>query len=435
MEKSILGISNRQMGMEARADGGSLPSLAHAAWLAQPETLAVLDAIEAAGFGARVVGGAVRNALIGTPVKDIDVATTALPHEVMRVAEEAGLRGIPTGIEHGTVTVVAGHVAIEVTTLRRDIETFGRHARVVFTTDWAEDARRRDFTMNALYCDRAGVVHDPLGGYQDLAARRVRFIGDAHDRIREDYLRILRFFRFTAEYSPGQPDASGLAASIELAEGLAGLSAERVRGEMLRLLTASRAVPIVEVMEKAGLIERVLGVAGDVALLERIAASEAWLGRDPDALLRLAALAASQPGRALMLRERLRLSNAEYERLARLGIPDPAFDPATSEQEAKAFIYRHGPEAFSDGVMLAWARSGADPQGEAWRERLLLPQRWTAPTLPVRGVDVMEAGLAEGPAVGRVVRAFEDWWIAQGFPSERNLLAHALSRFVKAERK
>ena len=421
--------------MGVDATNGELPCLSDAPWLTRPEPLAVLSAIEAAGFGARVVGGAVRNALIGTPVKDLDVATTALPDEVMRLAERAGLKAVPTGLDHGTVTVIAGHVPIEVTTLRRDIETFGRHARVTFTTDWAEDARRRDFTINALYCDRAGTVHDPLAGYADLVARRVRFIGDAHDRIREDYLRILRFFRFTAEYSPGEPDAAGLTASVELAAGLEGLSAERVRSEMLRLLAAPRVVPTIEVMVSAGLIERVLGVPGEIKLLERIAEMEASLEHGPDALLRLAAFAASRPGRALGLRERLRLSNAEYERLARLAMPDPAFDPSTPELEAKAFIYRHGPGPFEDGVMLAWARSGASPDDARWRHRLLLPQRWTAPSLPVRGADVMEAGLAAGPAVGRVVRAFEDWWIAEGFPSERNVLAHALSRFVKAERR
>jgi poly(A) polymerase len=407
------------------------PSLKLAPWLAQPETQAVLAALEAGDAHARVVGGAVRNALIGTAVKDLDIATTAVPREIVRLAETAGLKAIPTGIDHGTVTVVTGHVPFEVTTLRRDVETFGRHATVAFTDDWAEDARRRDFTINALYCDREGNVYDPLGGLEDLRAQRVRFIGDAHERIREDYLRILRFFRFTATYAKGEPDPLGLEASLALRAGLAQLSGERIRGEMMRLLEAPRAVEIIAIMAHAGLIDDVLGCAGDADLFARLAAVEAALDLEPDPLLRLAALAAARPGAALALRERLKLSNAEFERLARVAMPDRGFDPAQPEREAKAFIYRHDAQTFRDGALLAWAKSGASPDDEARRERFLLPSRWQAPNIPVRGSDVIEAGIAEGPAVGRIVRAFEDWWIAEGFPAEPEKLARALHRFVK----
>jgi poly(A) polymerase len=412
--------------------GAAPPSLRDAPWLARPETQAVLLALEGGGYEARIVGGAVRNALIDAAVKDLDIATTALPQDVIRLAKAAGLQAIPTGIEHGTVTIVADRVQFEVTTLRRDVETFGRHATVAFTDDWAEDARRRDFTINALYCDREGTVHDPLGGgYEDLRARRVQFIGDAHERIREDYLRILRFFRFTATYAKGDPDAQGLAASLELRAGLAQLSGERIRTEMMRLLEAPRAVEIISVMARAGLINDVLGCAGDADLLARLAAIEAALDLPPDALLRLAALADTRPGLALALRERLKLSNAEFERLARAAMPDRGFDPAEPEREAKAFIYRHDAETFRDGALLAWARSGAAPDDPARRERYLLPTRWHAPELPVRGSNVIEAGIAEGPAVGRIVRAFEDWWIAEGFPTDTEKLARALHRFVK----
>ncbi len=243
---------------------GQLPDLRQAEWLRRPATVAVFAALTAKGAEARAVGGAVRNTLMGTPVKDVDIATTALPADVMRLAAEAGLHSVPTGFEHGTVTVVAQHVPYEVTTLRRDIETFGRHARVTFTTDWAEDARRRDFTMNALYCSADGVVHDPLGGYDDLSARRVRFIGDARARIREDYLRTLRFFRFLAQYGNGAaPDPEGLAAAIAEKAGLAGLSGERIRAELLLLLAAPGAVEAVRAMREATLLEPVLGTAGD----------------------------------------------------------------------------------------------------------------------------------------------------------------------------
>lgn len=407
------------------------PSLADASWLASASTRAVLEAITRGGFEARVVGGAVRNALLGLPVKDVDLATTAVPQEVIRLAAAAGLGAVPTGVSHGTVTVISHHQPIEVTTLRRDIETFGRQARVTFTTDWAEDAARRDFTLNALYCGQDGVVHDPVGGYPDLVARRVRFIGNARDRIREDYLRILRFFRFTAAYAEGPPDAEGLAASIALGPGLAQLSAERIRAELLRLLAAPRAVEIVGVMAEAGLMEALIGVRGDVSLLGRLADIEAALGCDADPLLRLAAL--SGDNRHLTaLGARLRLSNAESERLARLALPDPAFDPDTDEREARAFLYRFGVETFRDGVLMAWARSGAAPDCSRWRDRFMLPSRWKVPTLPVRGADLLDRGLAEGPAIGRVVRAFEEWWIAEDFPQDQVRLARALSDFVKA---
>jgi poly(A) polymerase len=417
-----------------RDDRDQPPSLAGASWLESAGTRAVLDAITAGGFEARVVGGAVRNALLNLPVKDVDIATTALPQDVIRLAASAGLGAVPTGVSHGTVTVIAHHHPIEVTTLRRDIETFGRQARVTFTTDWAEDAARRDFTLNALYCEADGTVRDPLGGYVDLVARRVRFIGEARDRIREDYLRILRFFRFTAAYAEGPLDADGLSASIELAPGLDHLSAERVRAELLRLLAAPRTIDIVAVMVEAGLIERLIGAKGDVRLLDRLCGIERALERDADPLMRLAAL--SGGGRDLTaLGARLRLSNAESERLARLALPDPAFGPETHEREARAFIYRFGAETFRDGVLLAWAASTAATNDVRWRERFALASTWKVPELPVRGADLLEKGLAEGPAIGRVVRAFEDWWIGEDFPQNQMRLAKALSDLVKANRK
>lgn len=412
------------------------PSLADASWLKRPETRAVLDALADGGFEARVVGGAVRNALMGTPVKDLDIATTALPEDVIRLAEAAGLKAVPTGLDHGTVTVVADRQPFEVTTLRRDIETFGRHARVTFTTDWAEDAARRDFTINALYCDAHGAVHDPLGGYPDIAARRVRFIGCAEDRIREDYLRILRFFRFTAEYAAGAPDSAGLTASVALADDLAQLSGERIRAEVLRLLAAPCAAEVVRIMADHGLIARLFGEeTWDVGLLARLQEIEAALDRAADPLLRLAALVAPVRGSARdVLAQRLRLSNAEAERLSRAALPDRAFLPDADERIARAYLYRYGAEAFRDGVLLAWAASDAASDDAAWQARLHLPERWPVPSLPVRGGDLMDKGLAEGPAIGRVVRAFEEWWITHDFPTDRLRLAKALSDLVKANR-
>lgn len=407
----------------ARSDDSTrIKNLAGAEWLARPQTRAVFAALRADGAQAMAVGGAVRNALLGTPVKDVDIATTAEPADVMQLARRAGLHAVPTGFEHGTVTVVADKTPFEVTTLRRDIETFGRHARVTFTNNWREDAMRRDFTMNALYCDADGQVYDPLGGYDDLKARRVRFIGDPHERIREDYLRILRFFRFLAQYGDATaPDPEGLAATQTEKAGLAQLSGERIRAELLQLLAAPGAVAALSTMDASGLIEPLLGVPGDVALVRRLAEIEAALGRASDPVLRLAALAGDA---APKLKERLRLSLVEAGRLADAVQRDEAFDPRGQEIAAKAFIYRRGAEAFVDGAMIDWARSPDDAKDTGRAERVGLPKRWKTPKLPVRGADVIALGLPAGPAVGRIVAAFESWWIAAGFPADE-VQAHA----------
>lgn len=419
----------------ARAkNAGPLPSLADAEWLNKPQARAVFAALSADGAEARAVGGAVRNALMGVAVKDLDIATTAVPAEVVRLAQQAGLHAVPTGIDHGTVTVIADHVPFEVTTLRKDIETFGRHARVTFTTDWREDALRRDFTINALYCGADGTIHDPLGGYADVLARRVRFIGDAHQRIREDYLRILRFFRFHATYGRRDPlDTEGLAASIAEKAGLSQLSGERVRAELMLLLSAPGAIEALHAMRSAGLLAPLLGVEGHVDLAGRVAAIESALGRPADPLLRLAALAVDARGEPVPLKDRLRLSSAEAERLTHAARRDAGCDPSSGERKAQAFIYRHGAQAFIDAALLAWARSGDDPKDAARTRRAHLPERWIVPQLPVRGADVLALGVPAGPAVGRVIAEFENWWIAAGFPDDAKRIAAKLEELVRGE--
>lgn len=416
--------------MSSDAPTRTLPSLQNAAWLQAAETRAVFAALNAEGHIARAVGGAVRNALLGTPVHDVDMATTAPPQDTVRLAERAGLGAIPTGIKHGTVTVISGHQPYEVTTLRMDVETFGRHATVAYTVDWAADARRRDFTINALYCDADGTLHDPLGGYGDVLARRVRFIGEAADRIREDYLRILRFFRFSAEYGEGRLDATGLKACREARDGLLQLSRERVRAELLRLLAAPFADVVVPVISSE-FLDPLLPNATDTALLQRLIAIEAALGRAPDAVLRLGALTAARPGMALPLKDALRLSAHEFERLARLGLPDAGLLPEAPEQAAQAFIYRHGAQAFVDGALLAWARSDHDARNPTLAERVGLPERWQPPVLPVRGADVIELGVAPGPRVGEVLSAIEDWWIAAGFPVDEHEISRRLAALAR----
>jgi poly(A) polymerase len=408
--------------MAAPSSSGKLPSLAGADWLVRPETRAVFAALAARGFAARAVGGAVRNALLGRPVVDIDIATPARPEAVIAAVEAAGLAAVPTGVAHGTVTVLSDHVPFEVTTLREDVETHGRHATVAFTADWAADARRRDFTLNALYCSADGEVFDPLSGYADLAARRVRFIGAAHERIREDYLRILRFFRLTAEHGAGAPDAEGLAACVREREGLVRLSGERVRSELVRLLAAPRGPELVHAMHGWGLLALVLGAAPRPVLLDRLAALEAGLGLAADPILRLAALAVEVAEDADRLRDRLRLSNDEHARLARAAARDPRIAPAEPEAAARACLYAVGAAAYRDLALVAWARSGAVPGEPAWRDRTTLPERWQPPRFPLGGGDVMALGVPAGPRVGQLLREVEAWWIAGDFAADEAAL-------------
>jgi poly(A) polymerase len=406
----------------------SLPQrLDGSGWLDRPETQAVFAALAARGFAARAVGGSVRNALAGRPVIDVDIATDAHPGDVVRAAEAAGLKAVPTGVAHGTVTVVSGNLPHEVTTLRKDVETHGRHATVAFTDDWTADAMRRDFTLNALYCSADGSVFDPLGGYPDLAARRVRFIGDARQRIREDYLRILRFFRLTAEFAEGPADAAGLAACVRERRGLAVLSAERVRAEFLRLLVAPRGPEVVALMQDYGLLPSVLGAAPRPNLLARLAGIEAALRLAPDAMLRLAALAVEIPEDAERLRDRLRLSSDQGEKLARAAQHGVDISPAGPEAGARACLYRHGEAAYRERVLLAWARAGDAADSEAWRHRMSLPQRWPAPRFPLKGADVLALGIPAGPRVGELLRALEDWWIAGDFAADESGLRARLS--------
>ena len=308
-------------------------------WLKEKPLADLLAVLDRDGEEARVVGGAVRNALLGLPHGDIDIATTAPPAEVTRRAQAAGFKAVPTGVDHGTVTVVIEGRPFEVTTLREDVETFGRHATVKFGRDWKRDAQRRDFTMNGLSLSPDGEVHDDVGGVADLKARRVRFIGDAATRIAEDYLRILRFFRFHAYYGEGHPDAEGLHAVIAARAGLEQLSRERVRMELMKLLLAPHAVPVLAVMAEAGLLGPVLGGVPHLAGFSNMAKVEAAIGVTPDAARRFGALGVWVAEDAERLWQRLRLSNAEHERLAAL---DGWWrvSPAISEASARELIYR-----------------------------------------------------------------------------------------------
>ncbi len=374
-------------------------------WLENPETQAVCAALTGAGHRVWFVGGCVRNALMGLPATDIDMTTDAEPAQVQSAAEAAGLKSIPTGVEHGTITVVAGGVPYEITTLRRDVETDGRHATVAFSTDIAEDAARRDLTMNALYATPDGTVHDPLGGMDDLQARRVRFIGDADARIAEDYLRILRFFRFTAIY--GDPaegiDADGLAACAAGADGLEGISAERIGAEMRKLLGAVDPAPAMAAMRASGVLMRILPGAG-TGLLTVLVHVEQAAGMTPDWHRRMASLGGEDVAQIL------RLSKADATRLALLQ------DALEGTTPPHALGFNHGAEVALDGLALRAAsfdREIADADIEAARHGV-------AQVFPLTAADLMPD--LTGPAIGQAMRAAQKNWIASHFKLTREEL-------------
>jgi poly(A) polymerase len=392
-----------------------------APWLRSGPTARVLELLNTNGEEARVVGGAVRNTLLKIPVGDIDIATSALPDEVMRRAAVAGIKSVPTGIEHGTVTLVVDAQPVEVTTLREDTETFGRKAKVAFGRDWAADAARRDFTINGLSVDADGVVYDYVGGLDDVAARRVRFIGDPHQRIAEDYLRILRFFRIHAAYGSGEPDRAGYLACITGRAGLATLSAERMRMEMLKLVVAGGAAAAVSAMADAGLLLPIFGGVAYIGPFSSMIAAERLLGLKPDPIRRLAALAVAVTEDARRVAARLRLTNAEARALDSMGHRWWRLD-GMDEARARRRLYRLGEDFYRNRLLLAWARAGGNADDARWRELATLPQRWSAPKFPLKAADFIARGMAEGPALGQALALAEDAWLAADFPRDDTAL-------------
>lgn len=403
----------------------------------------VLEALEREGDEVRLVGGCVRNAVLGEPVGDLDLATQALPEVVVERAQAAGIKAVPTGLEHGTVTLVADGVPFEVTTLRKDVETDGRHAVVAFSRDFAEDAARRDFTMNALYVDTNGVLHDPLDGLADLEARRVRFIGDAGDRIREDYLRVLRYFRFYGWYGRGAPDRDAVKAIVGNRSGLSGLSAERVWSELKKLLSAPQAARSLLWMRQTGVYQIVLPESGDMDLYARFGRLEAALDLAVDPLLRLLALlplAHTEEDRVSALAKRLKLSGAEADRLkaaqaAAGAVVQADLDTLLSDEKAlRALLYQHGMQGTADSLVLVAAASldtnpELDLPGDLitkLRSALIAVRDWKKPTLPVSGKDMLSRGVAAGPQIGAALQIMEAAWVASDFALDRDALLDVL---------
>jgi poly(A) polymerase len=399
----------------------SAPPLAGQPWLRAPASRKVVRALEAGGRPARFVGGCVRDGLLGRarPRADLDLATPERPEAVMRLLAAAGLKAIPTGLAHGTVTAVAGRQRFEITTLRRDVLTDGRRAEVAFTDDFEADAARRDFTINAMSCDREGRLYDYFGGHADLRAGRIRFVGDPEKRIREDYLRVLRFFRFFAHYGREPADAAALAACGAAAPELARLSGERVRTEMLKLLGAEDPLPALRLMAETGVLAEVIpGPVAEGRLARLLALASA-----ADPLLRLGALLRPPPAGPALVRtvaERWRLANRDAARLeAMTEAALPALDAPAAQ--FRRGLYRLGPELYLDLVRLAAAEAGGDPE-----PALAELRRWAAPKLPVGGDDLLALGLAPGPQLGKILALVEGWWLERDFaPDHADCLAYA----------
>jgi poly(A) polymerase len=399
-------------------------------WMAAPATRAVIEALEAVGGegSARFVGGCVRNAILDRPIDDIDIATQLEPPQVVEALKAAGLRFAPTGVEHGTITAIAAGRPFEVTTLRRDVATDGRRAVVAFTRDWGEDAQRRDFRLNALYLDAHGALYDPVGqGLGDARAGRIIFVGDPEQRIREDYLRILRFFRFQAWYGRQAADPAGLRACAALKAGLGQLSAERVSKELLKLLAADDPREALGLMQRTGVLAAVLPDAVGLERIDRLVGIERDVLKAGDAELRLAALWPADPAAAVREATRLRLSKAQRERLALTAAPLPAIDADLPPPQARRLLYRLGAAAYRDRLKLAWASQPGAP-AEPWLALLREADVWTPPKFPLTGQDAAGAGLAPGPAMGKALREAEAWWIERDFQPGREALLERLKR-------
>ena len=370
-----------------------------AAWLDRPGIRRLLKALDAKSGTARFVGGAVRDLLLDEEHSDLDLATTLSPHDVMQRLEEAGIKAVPTGIEHGTITAVSSGTVVEVTTLRSDVSTDGRRATVAFTDDWQADAARRDFTINALYADPfTGELSDYFGGIADLKSRTVRFIGDPLQRIAEDHLRILRYFRFHARYGHGEPDPAAIAACCSRANDLMALSRERIADELLKLLALPNPTPTVRLMLGCNLFAPVVPEIASADRLDGLVAAEGRAAIRPDPLRRMAALLPADPPIAEKVASRLKLSNKAKKRLASAANAD--FGAGT-----RPLAYRIGTEGAVDRLLLA---------GRV--EEAAEIARWAPPRLPIGGGDLIARGVPQGPDVARLLRQIEDAWEAEGFP-------------------
>jgi len=413
-----------------------LPSFAGADWL-KSHALKSVFSLLGSHDEVRVVGGAVRNALLGEEAGDIDLATVHSAEEIMRRAQSAGIRAVATGGGHGTVSLVVAQAdrthVFEVTPLRIDVETDGRHAVTTPTQSWKLDAQRRDFFINALYCDESGTVYDPVDGYGDVRLKRVRFIGSATQRIEEDYLRILRFFRFSALYGKGPLDAQGLAACIARKDGLAQLSAERIKKEIFKLVMAPFASAVIERMVEAGVMDKILPGRVLPQGFANLVKIEQELSFYTNALSRLAALAGGDAELMAAWGKRLKLSKKETACLTNLGRYVVAFSSTLEELAQKVLLYKLGENIYMQCVVLAWSLEGQSADVSVWEKMVTLPQRWQVPVFSLTGADVLVLGVVAGPQVGNVLSQLEQEWIDAEFEWNEHELIARLKTIVAAQ--
>ncbi|MFY9287241.1 MAG: CCA tRNA nucleotidyltransferase [Alphaproteobacteria bacterium] len=385
-------------------------------WLQKDALRCIFRAIRAAGGEARVVGGAVRDSLLGRPVNEFDMAVNLPPEKVMGALTAAKIKVVPTGIDHGTVTAVIDHKGYELTTLRHDLETDGRHAKVAFTDDWQADAARRDFTMNALYVDEAGKIYDYFDGRKDLKEGRVRFIGEARARIQEDHLRILRFFRFYSCYGKGAADEIGLVASKELASLIPTLSAERIWREVIKLLGAGNPLPTWKLMIDNDVLSYTLPQALNISRLENLLALEKQHDREPSALVRLAALLPKDAKAASTVAEEMKLSKREAETLQILAILPDQLKGKLDPVPFRSKLYEHGVEVTEEAALLL----ATEDRSADIKTALEVASLWDSPSLPIQGEDILRLGVAAGPKVGQILRHVEAWWMIEDFRPNRD---------------
>jgi poly(A) polymerase len=409
-------------------------SLASHALVRNLDAQAVLTALNAVQADcARLVGGCVRDAVLGKLAHDIDIATQLAPDAVIAALQAAGIKVVPTGLAHGTVTAIPAGKPVEVTTLRTDVATDGRYAEVVFTDDWLADAQRRDLTMNALYCDAQGRVFDPVGtGVVDAKAGRVRFVGDAETRVTEDYLRIMRFFRFHAFYGKGSLDPVALAACAAHQGGIARLSVERVWMELKRLLAAPDPRVVLAAMAKTGVLSAILPEAEGLEALQHLVEIENSLFLDPEALQRFMALLPRDPTRVAGLVSRLKLSGAEGDRLLAWASDQTEIQSYLSAREVRRALYWMGTPLYLDRVRLAWAGDPEPRRTSQWRAMIALSSGFVAPRFPVTGEQVLAAGARPGPAIGHILRELERWWVENDFTEDEMGLVERLKALVQA---
>lgn len=404
----------------------NLNSLGKTEWLTSSAIQTLFNLLNEAdyeqisGHKTRIVGGAIRNTLLGEKITDIDFATTHRPEMVIALADRAGLKSIPTGVQHGTVTLVVDGATFEVTTLRRDVETFGRQAKVAFTDSWEQDAHRRDFTMNAIYVDQTGELYDPCNGYQDIQNRCVRFIGNPEARICEDYLRILRYFRFQAQYGLAELDLTSLHACVKHRFGLRQLSSERITAEVLKLLGAPYASTVIQLMYRYGLLVDLLKGVPYLHPLNRLLSIYKHIKQKPNSTLCLAILAIAVTEDAARLEREFSLSKQQKHVLRTIAALNPHTYSACSLEEAQKKLYDLRVDDYVNVMLASWARSTDEIESDVWQQLIELPEHWQLPVFPIKGADLTNLGFAPGPQLGRILHQLEKKWVNSQFRLTRS---------------